>query len=324
VAELTRPAAFAAVADAVRNWGRWGEDDQLGTLNFITEDTRRRAAASVVSGTAFSLGLPLSEAEGIQMGFIPGRVNPLRTMTHVNTPLSDDPNWFCSNEDVLILSTQCATHWDALAHASYQGRIYNGYPASSVTSAGAAKCGIHLVRTLVSRGVLLDIPRAKGTEMLDPGYPITSEDLDGALELAGVTIQSGDIVLVRTGQMAHLALPGRPGIGGKAPKRNLLQYTWPTPGLTMGTAAWFHRHEVAAVATDTLILEVYPCEDEAIYLPVHLLHLVEMGMTQGQNWVLDELADSCAADGQYTFLLDASPLRLTDGLGTPLNPVAVK
>ena len=178
--------------------------------------------------------------------------------------------------------------------------------------------------SLIARGVLLDVARAKGVDILDGGYGITPEDLDAACELEGVTIQSGDVVLVRTGQMAHLALPGRPGIAGKPPRRDLLQYTWPTPGLTMGTAHWFHQRDVAAVATDTLVLEVFPCQDDEIYLPVHLLHLVEMGMTQGQNWVLDELAQDCAEDGRYTFLLDATPLPLTNGLGSPLNPVALK
>ena len=81
----------------------------------------------------------------------------------------------------------------------------------------------------------------------------------------------------------------------------------------MATAGWFHDHDVAAVAIDTLVLEVYPCESEDLFLPVHLLHLVEMGMTQGQNWFLDDLADACAADGRYSFLLDATPLPFTGG-----------
>jgi kynurenine formamidase len=108
------------------------------------------------------------------------------------------------------------------------------------------------------------------------------------------------------------------------PDRDLVAYTWPTPGLTIATAEWFFDRDVAAVATDTLVCEVYPSQYEDIYLPVHLLHLVEMGMTQGQNWVLDQLAADCAEDGQYDFLLDATPLPFTDGLGSPLNPVALK
>ncbi len=309
------PAVFAEMAARVRNWGRWGPEDEIGTLNLVDDAARRRGAAAVTSGQAFALGLPLSEAEGIQAGFVEGRVNPSRTMVQVNQPVNaEEPEWACFNEDVLTLATQCATHWDALAHASYGGVIYNGYPASTISADGAARCGIHRLGAVISRGVLLDVARALGRDVLEPGHPIMPADLDAACELARVTPEPGDIVLVRTGQMVHLA-PER---------RDLVAYTWPSPGLTIETAEWFHRHDVAAVATDTLPFEVIPSQREDAYLPVHLLHLVEMGMTQGQNWVLDALADDCAADGRYTFLLDATPLPLTGGVGTPLNPLALK
>ncbi len=314
---------------ASSNWGRWGAEDELGTLNLIDGAARLRGAAAVEEGVAFGLSLPLSAEEGIQVGFVPGRVNPARTMIAVNAPLSPDPQWIASSEDVVTLALQCATHWDGLAHVSYGagpdgGRLYNGYPADSVTAEGAARLGIHQVRSLISRGVLLDLPRMKGLELLEPGYPITPGDLDHACAFGGIAVEPGDVVLVRTGQSAHLALPGRPGIGGAEPKRDLVAYTWPSPGLTVATAAWFHDHDVAAVATDTMVLEVYPCEDPDLYLPVHLLHLVEMGMTQGQNWFLDELADACASDGRYAFLLDATPLPFTRALGAPVSPVALR
>ena len=309
------PAVFAEMAARVRNWGRWGPEDEIGTLNLVDDAARRRAAAAVTSGKPFTLGLPLSEAEGIQAGFVEGRVNPSRTMVQVNVPVNaEEPEWVCFSEDVLTLATQCATHWDALAHSSYGGVIYNGYPASTISADGASRCGIHRLGAVISRGVLLDVARALGREVLEPGHPIMPADLDAACELARVTPEPGDIVLVRTGQMVHLA----------SERRDLVAYTWPSPGLTIETAEWFHRHDVAAVATDTLPFEVIPCQYEDIYLPVHLLHLVEMGLTQGQNWVLDALADDCAADGRYTFLLDATPLPLTGGVGTPLNPLALK
>ena len=213
------------------------------------------------------------------------------------------------------MATQAATHWDALAHCSHAGQIYNGYPASTITlEGGANRCGIHRAGAVLSRGVLLDVARALGRDVLEPGYPITPADLDAASELARVDLEPGDIVLVRTGQMVHLA-PER---------RDLVAYTWPSPGLTIETADWFHAHDVAAVATDTLVFEVFPCQYEEAYLPVHVLHLVEMGLTQGQNWVLDPLSDACAADGRFTFLLDATPLPLVDGLGSPLQPVALR
>ncbi|HEY5244043.1 MAG TPA: cyclase family protein, partial [Acidimicrobiales bacterium] len=319
----TAPDRFAEIADRVRNWGRWGDDDQLGTLNLVDDAARRRGAASIRTGEAFALGLPLSAADGIQMGFVPGRINPNRSMIAVNHPLSADADWICASEDTVELALQCATHWDALAHASYRGRLYNGYPADTVTDAGASRCGIDVVRTLVSRGILLDVARAKGQDVLDAGYPISPADLDAALDVAGTDVEPGGVVLVRTGQMVHLALPGRLTADGAVPTRDLVAYTFPTPGLTIGTAEWFFAHDVAAVATDTLPFEVFPGEDDDLYLPVHLLHLVEMGMTQGQNWVLDDLAAACAADGRYTFFLDATPLPFVAGLSSPLNPVAV-
>jgi kynurenine formamidase len=308
-------AAFAEVAAQVRNWGRWGTDDEIGTLNLIDDAARRRGAVSVVSGQAIALGLPLSEADGIQLGFVEGRVNPTRTMVHVNKPEGPDPEFVSFSEDVFSMATQAATHWDALAHCSHAGQIYNGYPASTITmESGAARCGIHRAGAVVSRGVLLDVARALGREVLEPGYPIAPADLDAACALAHVDVEPGDMVLVRTGQMVHL----------EPERRDLVAYTWPSPGLTIETAKWFHTHDVAAVATDTLVFEVFPCQYEDAYLPVHVLHLVEMGLTQGQNWVLDPLSDACAADDRYTFLLDATPLPLVDGLGSPLQPVALR
>jgi kynurenine formamidase len=307
---------FVEVAARVRNWGRWGAHDERGTLNLVDEAARRRAVASVRKGAAFALGLALSESEGIQIGLVPGRVNPRRTMVVVNGPLSDDPRWICSSEDTVTMALQAATHWDALAHVSYGGVLYNGHAAGTVTDAGAACCGIDKVGPLVTRGVLLDVARAKGLEFLEPGYPVTARDLDDAERQAGTAVEPGDAVLVRTGHMRHLQ--------GPRTRQSLFDYAFPAPGLTMGTAEWLHGHDVAAVATDTLSLEVVPSEEEQTYLPVHLLHLVEMGLLQGQNFVLDALADDCARDGAYSFLLDATPLPFTAGLGSPVNPVALK
>jgi kynurenine formamidase len=305
------PPEFHDLAKKVNNWGRWGPDDELGTLNLVTPDVVRKAVATIERGHALTLGLPLS-LDGPQTGAIPGRLNPLRTMVAINTPLTGDPSQFCFSDDVVVMGLQAATHWDALAHVSYDGRLYNGFAASTVTASGAARCGIDKVSSLLGRGVLLDVARAQAVDRLAPGYPITADDLDAAEAQAGVTVEPGDIVLVRTGHIRLLHKGDKAAYGGA------------TPGLSTQTVEWFHARDVAAVATDTLAFEVFPCERDDMLVPVHLLHLVEMGLTQGQNFDLEALAADCAADGRYSFFLDATPQPFVAGLGSPVNPVVVK
>jgi kynurenine formamidase len=307
------PPELKELAAKVSNWGRWGADDELGTLNLIDADAVRRGVACVREGRLLSLALRLDQ-HSPQIGSVPGRINPLHTMVAINQPYLGDPADFCASDDIVVFGLQAATHWDALSHVSYEGLLYNGFAASTITAdAGATRCGIHRVRSVVTRGVLLDVARARGVERLDPGYGITSDDLDAALALTGLTIEPGDAVLVRTGQMQLY----------KARKRT--EYTGGhQPGLTIGTVEWFRWRDVAAVATDTLALEVYPCEDPAVLFPVHLLQLRDMGLTQGQNFDMEALSEDCAADGVYAFLLSANPEPFTGAVGSPVNPVAVK
>jgi len=317
-------ARFTEIAEEIRNWGRWGTNDRLGTLNLLGAAARQRGAASVISGEAFPLGIGISAGEGIQAGFIPGRVEPTRKMTVINGPLSEDPEWICSSEDELTMGIQAATHWDGLGHVSYRGQLYNGYPADSVNKAGATILGIEQLSTVIGRGVLLDIARLKGVDHLEPGYGISYEDLDDACAAQGVEVLPGDLVLVRTGQQFALDLDPSVPFGRPGPGRDKIAYTFPSAGFTMESARWFSHKDVAAVANDTLTCEVFPGENDEDYLPVHLLHLVEMGLTQGQNFFLNNLASACAADNRWTFLLDATPLPLTGAVGTPLNPVALR
>ena len=309
------PESFHEIARSINNWGRWGDDDEIGTINLITPDVVRHAATLVRTGKTFALGLPLSQAEGIQTGIIPGRVNPLRTMVALNSGMTGDPTDFATSDDVVTMGLQAGTHWDGLGHATYDGRLYNGFGADSITVDGATRCGIHKITSLISRGVLLDVARAKGVDVLEPDYFVRDTDLDAAAEMGEVEIRPGDIVLVRTGQMRHIVGPE---------PRDLWKYALNTPGVTPSVARWNHRHDVAAMATDTLTFETFPAEDPAMLLPVHLLHLVEMGLTQGQNWNLEALAADCAEDGVYEFLLDATPQPFTNAVGSMVNPIAVK
>jgi kynurenine formamidase len=307
---MTFPAEFHDIAKRVNNWGRWGEDDETGTLNLITDEVVRAAAGAVRSGRRVPLALPLQQ-DGVQTGMIPGRVNPLRTMVMLNHEMFG-PGTVATSDDIVTMGLQAATHWDALTHVSHSGRIYNGRPAGSITAhGGAAFSGIEKITTLLSRGVLLDVARARGTDRLPGDHAVTPDDLDAAEELARTTVRAGDIVLVRTGQMrVYLA-------GDKH------AYAFPSPGLSVRTPEWFHARDVAAVANDTLTFEIFPPEIDDLWLPVHALDLVEMGMPQGQNWNLEALSEACAEEGRYEFLLDATPQPFVGGVGSPVAPVAV-
>ena len=304
---------FHELASRVSNWGRWGDEDELGTVNLIDAAARARGAAAVRTGKAFSLAVRLDQSSP-QVGSIPGRVNPLRTMTMLNAQYGGSADAACFNDDVVTMGLQAATHWDALAHVSYGGQLYNGFPASSVTAeAGATRCAISRIKALTTRGVLLDVAGALGVDRLEPGYGVQPDDLDAALARANIELAPGDVVLVRTGHMQLYKARDR-----------VTYTTGPQPGLTMRTVPWFRDADVAAVATDTIAFEVYPGEDEAVIFPVHLLQLRDMGMLQGQNFDLERLAADCATDGTYEFLLEASPLPFTGGCGSPVNPVAIK
>ncbi|MFN2589868.1 MAG: cyclase family protein [Actinomycetota bacterium] len=308
---MALPQEFLELAAKVRNWGRWGNDDEIGTLNLITADVVKKAVATVREGKRFSLAIPLSQ-RGPQRGNIPGKFNPIRTMASVNMELSGDPDGPRSSDDVAFISLQGATHWDSLAHVSYEGHLYNGFPAQSVSWSGAGRCGIDKVRTLISRGVLLDVARSKGVDRLEGGYAITPDDLDAAEAHGGVDVEPGDVVLIRTGHLQYLK------------EGDTRAYADPIPGVGMACALWFRERDIAAVAADTVMLEVWPGERPDLIIPVHMLDLVDMGLTQGQNFDLEALAADCAEDGRYAFFLEASPEPFERGLGSPVNPVAVK
>jgi kynurenine formamidase len=301
---------FHDIAKRVNNWGRWGEDDEIGTLNLITDEVVAAAAACVRSGRRIALALPLHQ-DGIQTGLIPGRVNPLHTMVQINQEVFG-PGTVATSDDAVTMGLQAATHWDALTHASHSGKIYNGRPADTITAHTRAQfSGIDKAPPVVSRGVLLDVARAKGLDRLPGDHAVTPEDLDEAAEFAGVTVGSGDIVLVRTGQIQVCLAGDKHGYG------------YPSPGLSVRTPEWFHSHDVAAVANDTLTFEIFPPEIEDLWLPVHALDLVEMGMMQGQNWDLEKLSTACAEESRYAFLLSAMPEPFVGGTGTPVAPVAI-
>jgi kynurenine formamidase len=301
----------------LRNWGKWGSDDERGTLNYITADAVARAARLVRRGAVFSLAVPF-DAKGPQ-GPKSRRFNPIHQMTltgpDFTTGAITRPGGVGFTDDLVVMPLQCATQWDALSHCFLDGRLYNGYDANTVSSAGARRNGIEkIARGIAGRGVLVDVARAKGVKWLEPGYAITTDDLDAALRAERVEVGTGDVLIVRTGMISMCRERGSWGdyAGG------------PAPGLSFHTAEWVHARELAAVATDTWAMEVQPNEIPDTYQPLHQVFIPNMGLTIGEIFNLDELADDCAADGVYEFFFVAPPLPITGAVGSPINPLAMK
>ena len=311
------------LAERCSNWGRWGPDDQIGTLNHIREHDVAAGARLVQSGRIFSLSIPLDE-DGPQTGGF-GRFNPIHLMlrdgnaaatgTVVRDFYGGRDRWIRGTDDLLILPLQSGTQWDSLAHIIFEGRMYNGFDATWVGSKGALRNGIANARDRVAgRGVLLDVARSRGLAWLDPGEQIHAENLEACARLQDVSVGRGDIVLIRTGQIAQCRNAGSWGAyaGGAA------------PGLALDTASWIFDHELAAVATDTWGLEVLPNETPDVFQPLHIILIVHMGLLVGEIFDLEALAEDCAGDGRYEFFLTAAPLPITGGVGSPVNPLAIK
>jgi kynurenine formamidase len=312
---------IAARAEAFRNWGRWGQDDVLGTLNFIDEAKRTEAAALVRSGEAISLAQAF-DTNGPQKGWR-RRTNPVHTMTDTGTDAERGnqgfPHGIGGADDVIAMPLQCSTQWDGLGHIFDHGNAWNGRRAGDVvTSDGDLVTGIeHAASVIVSRGVLLDVGRhlSPATGELADGHAITVADLEATIAAQGESsrVGRGDIVLVRTGQYARTRRDGWGDYAGG-----------PAPGLSLTTAGWLHRTEIAAIATDTWGFEVRPNEfDAPAFQPLHQVVIPNMGLTIGEMWNLDALADACARGGRYDFLLSAAPLPITGAVGSPINPIAI-
>jgi kynurenine formamidase len=305
------------------NWGRWGPDDELGTLNHIRPEDVVAATGLARTGRVFSLAIPVDDRGPQSGGF--GRFNPIHLMirdgnaaatgTVVRDFYGGRDRWIRGTDDLLILPLQSGTQWDALAHIVFEDRIYNGYEATMVGARGALRDDITNARDrMVGRGVLLDLARYKGLPWLEPGTRIHADDLEGCARAEGVTVGRGDIVLVRTGQMAQCRDAGGWGTyaGG------------PAPGLALDTSPWIFDRELAAVASDTWGLEVLPNETDDVFQPLHIILIVHMGLLMGEIFDLEGLADDCAMDGRYEFLFVAPPLPVTGGVGSPVNPLAIK
>jgi kynurenine formamidase len=309
-------ARIDALAREVSNWGRWGDADEIGTLNLITPERRVRAAECVRSGSVFSLALEL-RSDGPQPAGS-GRLNPQHVMVETGSDVALQGSVTGYSDDMLAMSVHAATHWDALSHVFHRGLMYNGRSCAEVTSAGAgANDIVGFSGRLVTRGVLVDVARLHGVDALAPDHEVTVADLEGALSVQRLEIESGDALLVRTGQLGRIAAAGDWASFTEVGDRLPLE-----PGIGIDCLPWLHEMGVAAIASDNWAVE--HCGRGRTRLPVHEVAIVHMGLPLGEIFELDALAAECAADGRYEFLLAAGPLPIRGGVGGPVNPTAVR
>ena len=286
------------------NWGRWGKDDQRGTVNLITPSKVKQATSLVKEGITVSLEHPLLTDPA------PDNGNPL-THTMMNTVENPVIGVYAMDSYSIAYHGYAHTHMDALGHAFQGGKMYNGYPQSSVNKAGAQKNDITAYQSgIVTRGVLVDIPRLKGVPYLEPGTPIFVEDIEAWEKKAGVKIGSGDALFVRTGRWARRADKG-PWNAGEI-----------LAGLHVSVVPWLKQRDVAILAGDGAS-DVIPSQVEGVAQPVHFLMLVALGSPLFDNCDLEKLAETADRLGRWEFMFTAAPLAVPRGTGSPLNPIAI-
>lgn len=296
------------------NWGRWGQDDERGALNLITPECVVSAATEVRRGVSFRLSIPVDET-GFCDQRATGRFNPIRKMMGYRGD-NFRGGYFEGvrfAEDMLIVGNHMTTHVDALSHAWYDDRIYNGYDsASSVTQWGAHKCSIeNFADGVVSRGLLLDFPRHRGMSYLPPGTRIGPADLDAVLAAEKLRTRPGDIILLRTGTYPQQRRGVDTGPGEH-------------PGLTWECARWLREHDIAAICADNVAVEAVRANGDGPLMPLHMLAIRDMGMLLGEWLDFEDLAADCATDGVYSCMFFIAPLNMPGGTGSPVNPVALK
>ena len=288
---------FDSMFRELSNWGRWGSDDERGTLNLITPAKTRQAAALVQSGITVSLAHnPITEA---------APDNAATAFEHVmGRSLTSDTYRFTYHG-------YGVTHIDALCHFAYKGRLYNDVPLSASTSEGCGRSGIENLKSgIVTRGILLDFPRLKGVPYLEPATPIYIEDIEAWERQAGVTISAGDVIFVRTGRWARREALGPWRVSEKS------------AGLHASVLPWIKERDVAFVGSDAAT-DVTPSMVEGVGLPLHTLLIAGLGSNIFDNMDLEALAETAARLNRWEFMLTAGPIPVTGGTGSPLNPIAV-
>ena len=288
---------FNQMFEELSNWGRWGDDDQLGAVNLITPEKRRGAALLVSSGISVSLSH-----------------NPM-TDEAVDNPAGSFEHTMAENRrsDTLRFRYHgyAVSHIDALCHFQHNGMLFNGVPTSASTADGCGQLGIeNLKNGLITRGILLDFPRLKGVPYLDPSTAIYTEDIEAWEAEAGVEVSAGDVIFVYTGRWARRAELGPWEVGDGA------------AGLHASVVPWIKSRDVAIVGSDAAT-DVIPSLVDGINLPVHTLVIASLGMNILDNMDLEALAETARSENRWEFMLTVGPIPVSGGTGSPVNALAV-
>lgn len=305
--------------DAPTNWGKWGPDDEVGSLNYLTAEEVLRGVAHIKSGSVFTLQRLIGDPNGDPVW--PGRTPAERTMVLDESSWDEEgapdfPGGLHYADDKISAYLQGSTQYDALGHVWYDGQIWNGYDART-TVGGLDKASVAPIaeRGIVGRGLLLDMARYRGKENLDKAETFSHEDLEACASAQGVTIEPHDILVVRTNFLKLFFDLGKEFYDGFCEAG--LSYS---PELVQ----WFHDKEVPNLVTDTIGNECTYDPNNGFALPLHCALMRNLGVALTEICDLEKLAASCADDGQYTFLYAAAPLKVHQATGSPVNPLAIK
>lgn len=313
---------IAELKSGPTNWGRWGPNDELGALNFLTAAEVQRGLTAARQGRCFTLGNPVARPGGDLMA--PGRSSNMRFTLVENAHFECGRTTAFANEgrfadDAVFMYTHGTTHLDALGHFWQGGTVYNNRPASVTTGGMAATSVTPLAqRGIVGHGVLVDVARHIGVDHLEPGYPISLGELLDASRSQKTAIEPHDILLVRTGWLGHVSR--NPELHGKSME------TFAEPGLRYSRelVEWFRETEIVLLGCDNFTNECFRSVQERETLALHIALMSRLGVLFSEINSLDELAADCASDGQYDFLYCASPLKIVEATGAPFNPLVIK
>jgi kynurenine formamidase len=286
----------------VSNWGRWGQDDELGTLNLVTPEKRTQAAALVKAGLTVSLSRTINTVKSVD--------NP-RPLSHTMDETGANANDSATDTYSIHYHGLGHSHLDGLCHMFHKGKMYNGYSQGLVTEMGCAKDSILSIKNgIFTRGVLIDIPWLRGLSELPAGTAIMAEELDLWEKTTGIHIQSGDVLLVRTGRWVT-----RKRLGA-------LDLTSGMAGLHGSTIHWLKARDIAVIGSDG-ITDAIPSGIDTELAPLHKLIITSLGTPLLDNLDLDTLTSTAQTLGRWQFLLTANPLAVQGGTGSPINAVAI-